>query len=303
MATGVHLWSQTAGTNATADTSINWAEGQAPSSVNDSARAMMARVADLLKDYGGLTTAGTSTAYTVTTNRAFASAAVMDGAIIVIKPHTTSAAAPTLAVDGLTARAINSATGVAVATGALVSGTPYAVIYIHASTEFILVGYINTFGNLVATGTLNVTSTITGGSVSAGSAAGAMIATQAQQETGSATDVLVTPGRQHFHLSAAKALATFSTTGSIVSSYNVSSITDSGVGDQTVNFTTAFSSANYFGYALSTTGGGVGLRCIHANSDRGASTTAFALATYNSANALADPNGGAGTYAAFFGDQ
>lgn len=44
-------WSTTAANNATADPSINWAEGQAPSTVNDSARAMMAALAaDLMSD-------------------------------------------------------------------------------------------------------------------------------------------------------------------------------------------------------------------------------------------------------------
>jgi hypothetical protein len=38
-------WSQTAANNATADPTINWQEGQAPSTVNDSARAMMAVLA------------------------------------------------------------------------------------------------------------------------------------------------------------------------------------------------------------------------------------------------------------------
>lgn len=38
-------WSTTAANNATADPSINWQEGQAPSTVNDSARAMMAAIA------------------------------------------------------------------------------------------------------------------------------------------------------------------------------------------------------------------------------------------------------------------
>lgn len=38
-------WSTTAADNATADPSINWQEGQAPSTVNDSARAMMAAIA------------------------------------------------------------------------------------------------------------------------------------------------------------------------------------------------------------------------------------------------------------------
>jgi hypothetical protein len=41
----MYQWSTTAGTNATADPSINWAEGMSPSSINDSARAMMAVLA------------------------------------------------------------------------------------------------------------------------------------------------------------------------------------------------------------------------------------------------------------------
>lgn len=42
---GLWQWSTTAANNATADPSINWQEGQAPSTVNDSARAMMAAIA------------------------------------------------------------------------------------------------------------------------------------------------------------------------------------------------------------------------------------------------------------------
>jgi microcystin-dependent protein len=143
MPTGLHLWSRTAASNATADSSINWAEGQSPSSVNDSARAMMARIAEWRDDLGGLTTGGSSTAYTLSSNRVFTSLALMDKAIVTIVPHTTSGAAPTLNVDGLGAKQIRSATGVNVPSGALVSGTPYALIYINATTEFILLGYPN----------------------------------------------------------------------------------------------------------------------------------------------------------------
>ena len=135
---GVPLWSTTAASNSSADPAVNFAEGMAPSAVNDSGRALMASVAKWRDDLYGLTTAGTSTAFTVTTNATYASASVMSGAVFTIIPHTTSGAAPTLAVDGLTARALNVSTGVAVPTGALVSGTPYLIKYVHASTEFIV---------------------------------------------------------------------------------------------------------------------------------------------------------------------
>lgn len=137
---GVPLWSKTASSNASADPAVNFAEGQAPSTVNDSGRGLMASVAKWRDDLYGLTTGGTSTAFTVTTNATYASAADMSGAVFTIIPHTTSGASPTLAVDGLTARAINISTGAAVPTGYLVSGTPYLIKYVHASTEFIVMG-------------------------------------------------------------------------------------------------------------------------------------------------------------------
>ena len=74
-------------------------------------------------------------------------------------------------------------------------------------------------------------------------------ATQAEQETGSITTAPVTPGRQHFHQSAAKAHMAFNGTGVpavIGTPYNFSStITDNGTGDYTLTFTNALSTANY----------------------------------------------------------
>ena len=73
-------WSRTASSNATADSTINWAEGMAPSAVNDSARAMMARLAEWRDDVSGtITTGGTSTAYTVTSNQGFDTLAHLNG--------------------------------------------------------------------------------------------------------------------------------------------------------------------------------------------------------------------------------
>src|SRR6185312_8868999 len=72
----LYRWSQTAAADATADSTINWAEGQPPSSVNDSARAMMAATAKYRDDIAGaIVTGGTSTAYTVSSYQVFDSLA------------------------------------------------------------------------------------------------------------------------------------------------------------------------------------------------------------------------------------
>jgi hypothetical protein len=51
----------------------------------------------------------------------------------------------------------------------------------------------------------------------------------------------------------------FNGTGTVAirASYNVSSITDNGTGDYTVNFTTALADANYAALALADGGGGI----------------------------------------------
>lgn len=73
------------------------------------------------------------------------------------------------------------------------------------------------------------------------------MATQAEQEAETSVIAPVTPGRQKFHPSAVKGWVKFNGTGTVTinGSYNVTSITDNGVGNYTVNFTTAFSDANY----------------------------------------------------------
>lgn len=139
MATGLSSWSKTAASNATADSNVNMAEGMAPSAVNDSVRALMASMAMFRDDINGsIATGGTSTAFTVTSNQVFASLSAMDNAVIAFIPHTTSGAAPTLAVDGLTAKAIRMSTAVDMPSGVLVAGTPYVVTYEHGVGEFLL---------------------------------------------------------------------------------------------------------------------------------------------------------------------
>src|SRR3989475_6492111 len=108
-------WSKTAATNASADGSINWAEGQSPSSVNDSARAMMARTAEWRDDISGtIATGGTSTAYTVTSSQGFDTLAHLNGTVIAFVPHASCGATVTLNVDGLGAKPLRTSPGVEV---------------------------------------------------------------------------------------------------------------------------------------------------------------------------------------------
>jgi microcystin-dependent protein len=134
-------WSRTAANNATADGSINWAEGQAPSTVNDSARAMMAAASKYRDDVAGaIATAGTGTAYTLASYQVFDTLAHMDGATIAFTPHAGNPGACTLNVDALGAKPLRSAPSTELLAGMLVAGTPYAATYYNVSGEWILRG-------------------------------------------------------------------------------------------------------------------------------------------------------------------
>lgn len=142
-------WSKTASSNATADPSINWAEGMSPSSVNDSARAMMARVAEWRDDISGLlTTAGTSTAYTVTTNEGLSTPTPVDGQLLAITVHATNGTAPTLTADGGTTYAIQSSAGVPVPAATLILGSPYTLRFSVANSAWMLRDFYGTALNV-----------------------------------------------------------------------------------------------------------------------------------------------------------
>jgi microcystin-dependent protein len=141
----LYKWSQTAANNATADPSINWQEGQAPSSVNDSGRAMMASIAKHRDDIAGaIVTGGTATAYTVTSYEAFDTLTRLNGQIIAFTPHVTNGGTVTLNVDSLGARPLRSAPATELMAGTLIQGTPYMAFYNHSDAAFYLHGF---YGN------------------------------------------------------------------------------------------------------------------------------------------------------------
>src|SRR5262249_36910918 len=116
-------------------------EGQAPSTVNDSARAMMAAASKYRDDVAGaIATAGTGAAYTLASFQVFDTLAHMDGAMIAFTPHAGNAGACTLNVDALRAKPLRSAPATELLAGMLVAGTPYAATYYNVSGEWILRG-------------------------------------------------------------------------------------------------------------------------------------------------------------------
>lgn len=126
-------WSQTAASNSNSDSTINWAEGQAPSSVNDSARAEMAAVAKYRDDTSGMiTSGGGTTAYTLSTYQGLTT--LTDGFKIAFTCNATNTGASTLNVDSLGAVALQKIKGTDLAAGELVAGCVYTAAYDSAST-------------------------------------------------------------------------------------------------------------------------------------------------------------------------
>ena len=128
------------------------------------------------------------------------------------------------------------------------------------------------------------------------SISGAVVATQANQETATSTTTLVTPGRQQYHPSAAKAWVKANSSGTALVSYNIASITDSSAGAGVVTIDTDFSSANYVVSASFETVGGMITGCIR-------TITAGSFSWYSSLNG-ADSAADVGSYQfSCFGDQ
>jgi hypothetical protein len=104
-----------------------WPEGQAPSTVNDCARELMASVSRWYDDQKGeLVTAGSSNAYTLTTNSTHA--ALADQSLLVFRADRANTGAATLNVDSLGAKSMRI-NGAALASGNLVADVLYAAVY------------------------------------------------------------------------------------------------------------------------------------------------------------------------------
>jgi hypothetical protein len=145
-------------------------------------------------------------------------------------------------------------------------------------------------GGLTITGDLSISGAI---GVNGGFA---QAASQAEQETATATDRLVTPGRQHFHPSASKCWLKCDHNGTVNASYNVTSITDGANGVVTVTIATDLSSANY---AVVATTGSAAVSPYVRNDEQAAGQ--FIIRAHNT-NSGAAQDSTLGYYAVAFGD-
>src|SRR5574343_585281 len=93
----------------------------------------------------------------------------------------------------------------------------------------------------------NALRTVTTQAIANLAAASVTYATQAEMEAASSTTVALNPSNTKYHPGVAKAWVNFNGTGTVAirAALNVTSITDNGPGDYTVNFTTAIKDANY----------------------------------------------------------
>ncbi|ASJ58997.1 tail fiber protein [Sinorhizobium meliloti] len=99
----IYDWSTSSASNANADGDINWAEGQAPSTVNNSARVMMQRVKELLNDLGGSIVAGGS-ANVITVTAASSFTAYANGLRVRFRAATDNTSSATLNVNAIGAK-------------------------------------------------------------------------------------------------------------------------------------------------------------------------------------------------------
>lgn len=121
-------WSTTASSNGNSDSNINWAEGQAPSTVNDSARSMMSRLKHWWNQLGANTTqGGSSNAYTITSGESLS--AYTKGLRFLWKPNADPTGAVTLNVDGIGAKKVYLPNGTQAGSGTLDADSMYDVVY------------------------------------------------------------------------------------------------------------------------------------------------------------------------------
>ena len=231
-----------------------------------------------------LTTDGTDPAWSTVTNAMLAGSIDLTSKVTGVLPVANGGSGASSLTDG--GILLGSGTGAVTAMAALAKGT-------------LVVGDGSTDPTTVAVGTndhvLTADSAQGSGVKWAAVDSGLSAASQAEMEAGSSNTVAVTPGRVKYSFLVPKVVGRFMADGSVGGeSVGISSITDSGTGDFTVNFSTAFSSSNY-----------IGLGTAHLHTPivvvlDARATGSVDYNTFNTSGSAADPSN---MYICLWGDQ
>jgi hypothetical protein len=162
-AENIWAWSTTAASNDAADSSVNWAEGQDPATVNNSARSMMAAQKKMANvQSGNVTVAGTADAITITTGQAISTGHQALGFRICFKAAATNTGAATVAVDGLAAVAIKRPNNDALSAGDIISGAFHDIAFDGTNYRLFVPGAGGNYGSLSGANTWSGTNTFQG---------------------------------------------------------------------------------------------------------------------------------------------
>lgn len=138
MTDSLYAWSQTAADNGNSDATINWLEGQDPDTVNDSARAMMRRVAQFLADLAPTRfSTGFGNAYAVTSQAAGAN--FRNGEIVSFIASFTNTGTATLNVNARGAKPLRAFTGVALKSGEIRNGQLVTAFFYAGADEWLVI--------------------------------------------------------------------------------------------------------------------------------------------------------------------
>lgn len=136
--TSIWSWSKNAADNDDADSSIVWLENQAPSTVNNSARQMMGRVAELLEDVAPVrASTGAANVYNVTINSS--PPGWTQNLRFTFRAHQANTSAALVSVNGLPTKPLRRRSGVALAPAEIDSGAPLTCVYVQATDEVLIV--------------------------------------------------------------------------------------------------------------------------------------------------------------------
>lgn len=138
--TDFYDWSQVAASNDFADTTINWGENQDPDTVNNSARAMMARLAMFRDDLApARSTTGTGNAYVVT-SAGGGTGAYRNNEVIAFIADRANTGASTLNVNSRGGVPLRPAVAIDLRANEIQANQPVLAFYRSSTNEFLALG-------------------------------------------------------------------------------------------------------------------------------------------------------------------